>query len=259
MKHCNIISHRGANTFAPQNTIPAFQKSIELKVDGFETDVHLTKDGIPVLCHNYTINATSDSKGNITAFTYDELSQFDFGSYFSPAYKGTKIPTVDEFLTLAEKADLKVLNIELKSPKEAKEAEIVELTIDMVKEHGLLDRLLISSFNPELLVRAKEYEPECKTGLLYSPDKRLGWVISRDAVAYAENIGANALHPHEIFVSRNYVDRAHAHGIMVNPWTVDKPKNIEKMLDCGVDGIITNRPDLVKHLMTIREENEKNI
>ena len=157
MKHCNVISHRGANCFAPQNTLPAFEKSVELKVDGFETDVHLTKDGVPVLCHNYTINATSDSKGSITDYTYEELLGFDFGSYFSPAYSGTKIPTVDEFLTLAEKADLKVLNIELKSPKEAREAEIVELTIDMVKEHGLFDRLLISSFNPELLVRAKEY------------------------------------------------------------------------------------------------------
>lgn len=254
MKHCNIISHRGANCFAPQNTLPAFEKAVELHVDGFETDVHLTKDEIPVLCHNYTINATSDSKGNITDYTYEELLKFDFGSYFSPAYSKTKIPTVDEFLTLAEQADLKVLNIELKSPKESKESKIVELTIDMVKEHGLLDRLLISSFNPELLVRAKEYEPNCKTGILYSPDKMLGWTISRDAAAFAENIGADALHPHEIFVSKTYVDRAHAHGIMVNPWTVDKPKNIEKMLDAGVDGIITNKPDLVRHLMTIREK-----
>lgn len=257
MKRCNIISHRGANCFAPQNTLPAFEKSIELKADGFETDVHLTKDGIPVLCHNYTINATSDSKGSITDYTYEELLEFDFGGYFSPAYSGTKIPTVDEFLTLAENADLKILNIELKSPKEEKEAEIVELTIDMVREHGLLDRLLISSFNPELLVKAKGYEPLCKTGLLYSPDKRLGWVISRDAVAYAESIGADALHPHELYVSKNYVDRAHAHGIMVNPWTVDKPKNIEKLLDYGVDGIITNKPDLARHLINVREMNDR--
>lgn len=257
MKHCNVISHRGANCFAPQNTLPAFEKSVELKVDGFETDVHLTKDGVPVLCHNYTINATSDSKGSITDYTYEELLGFDFGGYFSPAYSGTKIPTVDEFLTLAEKADLKVLNIELKSPKEAREAEIVELTIDMVKEHGLLDRLLISSFNPELLVRAKEYEPTCKTGLLYSPDKKIAWTIARDAVAYAENIGADALHPHEIYVSKTYVDRAHAHGLMVNPWTIDKPKTIEKMLDFGVDGIITNKPDLVQQLIKVRAAKEE--
>ena len=141
----NVISHRGANFFAPQNTIPAFEKSLEIGVDGFETDVHLTKDGVPVLCHNYTINATSNKKGNITDYTYAELQRFDFGNYFSPIYKGTKIPTVDEFLSLVEKSDISILNIELKSPKENTSAELVAKTIDLVKEHGLMEKLIISS------------------------------------------------------------------------------------------------------------------
>lgn len=254
MKYCNVISHRGANFYAPQNTVPAFIKSLEIGVDGIETDVHLTKDGVPVLCHNYTVNATSNNKGNISEYTYNELSSFDFGSYFSPAYAGTKIPTVDEFLTIMETADLNVINIEIKDPKDSSESKIVEKTIDIVKAHGLMDVLLISSFNPDLLVRAKEYAPECKTGLLYSPNKRIAWVINKDPITYARSIGADALHPHEIFVTQNYVSRVQAAGIMVNPWTVDKPKHIEKLLDYGVDGIITNHPDLVKHLIKVRNE-----
>ncbi len=250
----NVISHRGANFFAPQNTLPAFEKSLEIGVDGFETDVHLTKDGVPVLCHNYTINATSDKKGNITDYTYSELREFDFGKYFSPSYKGTKIPSVDEFLTLVASSDIKVLNIELKSPKESGESEIVTKTIDLVRRYELTDRLIISSFNPDLLLEAKRYAPECRTGLLYSPNHIVAWKISKDPVAFAKEIGADALHPHSIYVTRRYVEKAHAENIIVNPWTVDSPKSIEKMLNCGVDGIITNHPDLVKHLICVREK-----
>ena len=257
MNKVNVISHRGANFFAPQNTLPAFEKAIELNVDGFETDVHLTKDGVPVLCHNYTVNATSDNKGSITNYTLEEIRQFDFGSYFSPSYVGTPIPTVEEFLELFSKSNVKILNIELKSPKDKTETEIVRKTVDLVRSFGLVENLLISSFNPALLVEAKEYEPNCKTGLLYSPDKRVAWTIAKDPIKYAKNIGADALHPHELYVSRNYIERAHAEGLIVNTWTINKPKTIEKMLEWGADGIITNHPDLVQHFIRLREERER--
>ena len=83
MAQCNIISHRGANKYAPQNTLPAFKRALEIGTDGFETDVHLTKDGKVVLCHNYTIDETSNGKGAITDMVLDELKRYDFGSYFS--------------------------------------------------------------------------------------------------------------------------------------------------------------------------------
>ena len=74
-----MIAHRGANVNAPQNTIPAFLKAIEEGCDGFETDIHLTKDGVPVVCHNFTIDETSNGKGDIGDFTFDELRCYDFG------------------------------------------------------------------------------------------------------------------------------------------------------------------------------------
>ena len=95
-----VIAHRGACKVAPQNTMPAFEKGLELDVDGFETDVHLTADGVPVLCHDYEIEETSNGHGKITSMTLDELREFDFGSYFSEEFKDTKIPTLEEFLTL---------------------------------------------------------------------------------------------------------------------------------------------------------------
>ena len=110
-----ILAHRGANKHAPQNTIPAFLKAIELGADGVENDVHLTKDGELVICHNYTIDETSDGKGNISDYTLEELKKFDFGSYFSPDFAGTKIPTLHEFLEIAD--PFSIINVEIKSPK----------------------------------------------------------------------------------------------------------------------------------------------
>lgn len=250
MKKINVISHRGANIYAPQNTLPAFEKSIAIGVDGFETDIHITKDDKLVLCHNYTIDETSNGKGSIAEMTLEGLEHYDFGSYFSPKFKGTKIPTIDEFLSLVERTDISVLNIELKSPGET-ETAIVKETISRVKAHGLFDRLIISSFDPKLLIEAKEIDETCKTGFLYSPTKSITYknkLISRP-VEFAKSINADALHPLYIFVDERYVENAHNAGLMVNPWTVDSVRSIEKMIKSGVDGIITNFPDVVNGIL----------
>ena len=144
MSVCKVISHRGANKQAPQNTIPAFEKSLEIGVDGFETDVHMSRDGVPVICHNYTIDETSNGIGAISDMTLEQLRSYD-------EFRGTKLPTLDEFLTLCATADIEIMNIELKTPLSG-EKGIVKETLAAVKEHGLFDKLLISSFSPELLV-----------------------------------------------------------------------------------------------------------
>lgn len=250
MAKCNVISHRGANRYAPQNTLAAFEKAVSLGIDGFETDIHLTKDGQLVICHNYTIDETSDGKGKISEMTLSQLEKFDFGNYFSPRYKNTKIPTVDEFLALVETTDIKVLNIEIKSPLEP-DTDIVKETIRIVKEHNLFDKLLISSFDPKLLVEAKEIDENCKTGFLYSVNRKITYQnkLLSNYVEYAKSIGADALHPQFLFVDEKYVNNAHEAGLMVNPWTVDGVRSIEKMIKYGVDGIITNCPDVVNGLI----------
>lgn len=239
-----VITHRGANKYAPQNTIPAFKKAVEIGTDGFETDVHITKDGKIAICHNYTIDETSTGKGNIADMTLAQLKKFDFGSYFSKNFEGTEIPTIDEFLSYVETTDISVLNIEIKSPKQ-NETGIVKKTIEAVKEHGLFDRLLISSFDPQLLLEAKMIDIKCKTGFLYSPTSPTTPKMFWKAPEFAKSIGCDALHPHFLFVNENYVKKAHEAGLMVNPWTVDIPEVIDKMLRLGVDGIITDLPDVV--------------
>ncbi len=250
MACCNIISHRGANKVSPQNTMEAFKKAVFFGADGFETDVHLTSDGVPVLCHNYTVDKTSDGSGEIAARTLEQLRKLDFGGYFHHTYKGTQIPTLDEFLTLSKKANLKVLNIEIKSPKN-KDYIIANKIIEAVKEYGLFDSLLISSFDPDLLVYIKDLDENCKTGFLYSPDKPITYkrVLGR-AVDFAKSIDADALHPHQMFVTKELIEKAHENGIMINPWTVNKEKDIKKLVEMGVDGVITDVPNIAKKIIT---------
>ncbi|MBQ7548731.1 MAG: hypothetical protein IJT03_03400 [Clostridia bacterium] len=243
----NIISHRGANRIAPQNTMDAFKTSIKFQVDGIETDIHMTKDGVPVICHNYTVNKTSNGKGDISALTLEELRALDFGSYFHPSCRDTKIPTLDEFLELVKKSNLRIMNIEIKSPRDH-DYSIVEKVVEAVKQHGLFDILLISSFDPDVLIIAKEEDEGCKTGLLYSPNRRISFEIQKDFVAFARKIGADALHPHKIYVDRDYVLKAHEAGIQVNPWTVNRAKEIVKLAELGVDGLITDVPNVAQRL-----------
>ena len=238
-----IISHRGANKYAPQNTLPAFRKATELGAEGFETDVHITKDGKIVLCHNYTIDETSSGNGNISDMLLSQLKSYDFGSYFSRKFQGTEIPTIDEFLDYVAETNIKVLNIEIKSPK-GKQTAIVRKTIRAVKEHDLFDRLLISSFDPKLLVEAKQIDPKCKTGFLYAPNRFITATMAWRPIDFAMSIGCDALHPQFIFVNENYIKKAHAAGLEVNPWTVDSPIIIDNLLRWGADGIITNLPDV---------------
>lgn len=248
MNQVKIISHRGANKYAPQNTLPAFEKSILLCADGVETDVHMTKDGVPVICHNYTIDDTSNGMGSIASYTLEEIKKFDFGAYYSPEFKGTTLPTLDEFLELIASSDIEIMNIELKTPKQ-RESDVVAKTIEAVKAHNLFDRLLISSFSSQLLVEAKKIDSRCKTGYLYSPNSfHSPWQLI-NPVGFAKRIGAEALHPLELYVGPLYVKAAHSQGIKVNPWTVNNEFSIRRLIRCGVDGIITDCPDKVQAIM----------
>lgn len=236
-----ILAHRGANHLAPQNTLPAFRKAIELGADGVENDVHLTKDGVLVICHNYNIDATSNGKGYISDYTLEELKKFDFGSYFSEDFAGTPIPTLDEFLDLADAFE--IINIEIKSPLQ-KGTDIVRKTINAVKEHGLFDRLLISSFDDSLLVEAKEIDKTVKTGLLYDMASEKIEAILDDTIGFAKAIGVDALHPLVAYVNEDYIEEAHENGFIVNPWTVNLEKVYCHLKEWGCDGVITDTPDV---------------
>ncbi|MCR5040893.1 MAG: glycerophosphodiester phosphodiesterase [Clostridia bacterium] len=250
-----VIAHRGANKLAPQNTLPAFRLARELGCDGFENDTHFTKDRQVVVCHNYDIDKTSNGKGFIKDMTLDELRSYDFGSYFSPEYAGTRIPTLDEFFEVAK--GLEIINVEIKRPIDG-DLSIVDATIEGAKKWGVLENLLISSFDPACLDRAAEYEPACKTAVLYDMTKPEFYTIIDDPAGFASKHGCFAIHPIYVTVDRHTVERAHELGLKVNPWTVDSDEAILAMAYLGCDGVITDVCGRATELLRPFNESVKN-
>lgn len=240
MKKPLIIAHRGASAYAPENTEASFRLAVEMGADGIELDVHLSKDGIPVVIHDERLNRTGGRHGWVKDLTLAELKALDFGVWFKPEYAGQRIMTLEEVLILLRDWS-GLLNIELKSGPvfyEGMEEKVVRLTYT----YNRADTVIISSFNHYSLLKVKEIDPRIKIGILYMAGLVAPW-------EYAERLGAEAIHPLYYNIVPPIVAGCKAHGILVNPFTVDDPEHIKAIAAAGVDGIITNVPDIAREII----------
>ncbi len=236
-----VLAHRGANKVAPQNTIPAFQKAIEFNADGLETDVHLSCDGHIVVCHNYTIDETSNGTGLIYEKTLSELKKLDFGSYFSDEFKGVPLPTLPELLDLTK--SMKLINIEIKPPKT--DCDLVKRVVETIHEYGIVENSIVSCFDPECICLVKEFDENVKTGFLYQDDELGNEIMTFGVAKYCKQLNANAAHPHRKLITQKEVMELHNLGMAVNPWTVNKEEEIIRFTNWGCDALISDVPDYV--------------
>ena len=237
-----IFAHRGASQAAPENTLPAFEAAIRLGADGVELDVQYTSDGALVIFHNPTLEKTSTGAGRVTAHTLADLRKLDAGSWFGPAFVGTRIPTLAEVLDLLK--DKLLINIELK----ALDSTFSNLGVDVVKtvrEHGMTDQVVISSFNPFALRRAKQAGLEIECALLLAHDLP-GWMRMGVTRRHSR---ADGLHPNLVMVNKAYLAHARKLGMPVRVWTVDEESDMRRMIALGVDAIITDVPDRARALV----------
>jgi len=238
------IAHRGASTAAPPNTLAAFEKAVELGADGIEFDVHLSADGVPVVIHDSTVDGTTDGSGRVARMTLAQLKRLDAGASFDPTFAGERIPTLEEVLeTMGNRL---LLNIELKTVS-SRDNGLERAVIAQIKRCGLDDdnRVLLSSFNPLSLRRAKKIAPHIPTGLLYAPylppPLRSAWL--------AFLAPHEARHPEHTMVNARYMAWARQRGYRVNTWTVDDPDEMRRLIGLGVDSIITNVPDVLHSVL----------
>ena len=169
--HPLIWGHRGASGHAPENTLPAFQLAADMGADGVELDVQLTRDGIPVVCHDETVDRTGSGAGWLKDFSYSEIRKLDF-SFGNAAYEGVKIPTLEEVFDLLAPSGLTV-NIEIKTGIIFYD-RIEEKVLKLVRDKNWEDRVIYSSFNHYTVRRIRELDPAAKVGLLYAEEKLLG-------------------------------------------------------------------------------------
>lgn len=229
-----IWAHRGASGYAPENTLPAFAAAADMKADGVELDIQLTKDGEIVVIHDESIDRTSNLKGMVGSFNLAELKKLDF-SNGNLAFEGTEIPAMQEVFELLRPTDL-TINIEIKTGIVFYRG-IEEKILDMTKAYGMEDRVIYSSFNHYSVLKIKELNPDARTGFLYMDGPI-------DMPGYAARYGADALHPALYNLQfPNFMEDCRERGIDVNVWTVDAEEHFLACAGAGVHAVITNYPE----------------
>lgn len=230
-----ILGHRGASGYAPENTIAAFGLGIRQGCHGFEFDVQLSRDGEPVVHHDWSVERTTGGTGDIRDLTFREIRSLDAGKWFSPEYRGEKIPALAEVLELIPEKML--LNVELKS-RASDGPGLEEKTIAVLRKHGRLENTILSSFNHLSLKRARDIAPGIRLGMLYE-------ALLLRPFDYLKNLdlGLYSIHPLHDYVSSDLVLETHLHGMKMACWTVNSTERARELLKDGVDIIITNYPD----------------
>lgn len=250
----SVVAHRGASAYAPENTLAAVDKAAQLGIRWVENDVQRTRDGELVVLHDESLQRTTDveevfpdrSPWKVRDFTAAEIARLDAGSWFAPDYAGARVPTLKQYVDRVEHNHQKLL-VELKSPELYPGIE--QQTLKALANEGWLDRwhvagrLILQSFNADSIRTVHDLKPAVKTGFLGTPP------VS-DLPAYAEF--TDQINPSYGSLSMSYVSSVHAftgpHGrpMEVFTWTVDDAETARRVAGYDVDGIITNRPDVVR-------------
>lgn len=236
-----VFGHRGASAYAPMNTLPAFELAAAQGADGIELDAHRTRDGHIVIVHDYTVDKTTDGSGCVTDMTLAQVRALDAGSWFGDAFRGTRVPTLDEvFEAVGQRL---YVNVELKS--ESSETDGLEQAVaDVIARHNMQRRVIVSSFNPLALARFRALMPDVPTGFLY--DAAVGDPLS---LLRAVGLTVEALHPHQALLDAGLMVLARTHGWWVNAWTVNDPARAVELRGVGVDMVMTDNPDTVRRAL----------
>lgn len=217
----------------------AFELALEQGADGFELDVQLTRDDAVVVVHDETLERTTDGHGWVADHSLDDLKKLD-ASAGRDGFAGARIPTLDEVFALVRGTDA-VVNVELKNST-MRYRGLEERVLAVVAEHGMTGRVILSSFNHDSLRLLATLDDEVRLGVLYEQRLWKPW-------NYARRVGAHALHPSLAVTRRTVVERAHEAGLGVHVWTVDAPRDLERMAALGVDAVVTNRPDVARAVL----------
>ncbi|MBY0148410.1 glycerophosphodiester phosphodiesterase family protein [Neobacillus niacini] len=240
LRKVDNVAHRGASGYAPENTIAAFDKGVDMKSDYIEIDVQRSKDGELVIIHDTTVDRTTDGTGRVKELTFEQIRSLDAGSWKGEEFKGEKIPTFDEIL---DRYHGKVgILIELKAPElypgiEAQVAqELTERNLDKPQN----EKIIIQSFNFESMKITNSLLPKVPIGVLTSNRAHTTEQALKEFATYADYVN-----PSYGIVSKELVDQVHSLGMKIQSWTVRSQEAADFLLEMNVDGIITDYPDYV--------------
>ena len=233
-----FFAHRGASAYAPENTLAAFELAARMGAPAIEFDVKLSSDKQAIIIHDQTLDRTTNGTGAVTSQSLSALRELDAGSWKSAEFRGEKIPLLNEVLEAVGKKVL--INIELTNYATPFDG-LVSVVADLVKKHGLQNRIIFSSFYFPNLLAVQRLLPMIPCGQLIL-DGRQGW-HQRLAVRMMK---VEAEHPYTSDVTAETVQHIHARGRRVFVWTVNDPADMRRLRALGVDGIFTDDPTLAQ-------------
>ncbi|MGK5678603.1 glycerophosphodiester phosphodiesterase [Actinoplanes sp. URMC 104] len=227
-----VIAHRGYSAAAPENTLPAFAAAVHAGATLVEFDVRTTADDVPVVIHDRTLDRTTSGSGHVWDLEYSQVASFDAGSWFSPAYAGVRVPTLAATLELLAPAGPGLL-LEIKPPATLPQVKTI---MELVTLHGLADRTIVQSFDPEIVRLAREVAPSVRRGVLrvrFEPD----------TVPLADELEVACLNPStaDVLGDPGTVASLVERGIDVMPWTANDMDAWASLAHAGVAGLITDR------------------
>jgi len=252
-----VIAHQGGDGVWPGDTIYAFEKAVEIGADVLEMDAHITKDGRIVLMHDETVDDTTDGTGLIEDMTLEELKKLDAaydwsndgGQTFPYRGLGIQVPALDE---LFEKFPQMRYVIEIKLTKNP----IDKPMCDLIRKYNMQDKVLVASFHDDAMAMFRKTCPEVATSA--SRTEVRNYVLLGKAFLWGFYIPKfQSVQPpfdpkdslNIPIMTKRFISESHAKNIRVEPWTVDDPALMKQYIEWGVDGIITDRPDLMVELL----------
>ncbi|MFP3990560.1 glycerophosphodiester phosphodiesterase family protein [Streptomyces sp. E11-3] len=249
-----VVAHRGASAYAPENTIESLDKAANMGFRWAETDVQRTKDGKLVMMHDATLARTTNveevfpdrAPWRVAEFTSAEIAKLDAGSWFDAKYAGARVPTLEQYMNRVRHNHQKLV-LEIKQP--ALYPGIERDTLAVLRKTGWLDqhhvrsKLVVQSFSADSVKKVHAQRPDVKTGFLGTP-------AVADLPEYAKF--ADQINSRHTTISADYVDAIQSlkgprgKPLEIFTWTVDDAANARRAAGFGVDGIITNKPDVVR-------------
>ncbi len=231
-------AHRGASAYAPENTMSAFNMAIQLNANGIELDLRRTKDGKIVIFHDNEIDKKSNKKGKISDYTYQELLNFDFGSWFDLKYKDEKIVLFEDFAK-------KFLPKELTFAIELKEEKIEKETFDIIKKYATHNNIYITSFNYNALENMRKIDSNIKLSWLIKEK------INKNNIEKLLKINGTQICPKADNVTKEGIELAKKSELRVRVWGVSNEEIMKKVYKLDIDGMTVNFPDKLQHLIEV--------
>lgn len=242
MKYPRICAHRGFNTVAPENSMPAFGAAVALGAEEIEFDIWSTKDRVLVSCHDDTLDRVSNGHGKIYEHTYEELSALDFGVKHGEKFEGLRIPTFEEILQ--KLAGRVIMNIHVKIWDADFPDPMIGEIVGLIRKYDCEKHVYFMTTNDRIIRKVQEYAPDISVCV--------GWDGNKDPMSIVDRaiaLGAHKVQLFKPYFDQRSIDKAHEHGIICNVFWSDDAQEAVRFRRMGIDCILTNDYLMIKNAL----------